>query len=1223
MGKSEQFAPGLYVYRSNRLDRLVDELANIMALAPIPDPVTPERVVVGSRGMQGWLFRQLAHRLGVCANLSFSFPAEMLDRLILLVGGAAPASAWEADLPADPWNADALVWGVLAELCKLESAASNDGKDPFGPLKEYLKDDRPAEISRRRYALARHVADVFDRYTLLRPLMARAWSEGKRAPESRGQPEDLAWQPLLWHDLQRRYGEQRRHLAARVLETMEKIEAGATREGLPPRVNIFGISALPPLHLQAFAAMARLVRINLFLPCPSQEYWADLRSARQEILRRRHEQQLGSVLQMNREELTASLRQLSWQSSGQLEGNPLLAACGRMARDFQVVLEDRTYQDLTKDPDAFVDPAGTAGAAPADEATALAWLQSDMLAARHPAASTTPEPGTHSRRLEPTDDSVQLHACHGPTRQVEALRDILLGLLQDHQELEPRDILVMTPEIETFAPLISAVFDAGTDRRRADDTFGPEGGPRLPYRIEDLTLRRANPVADALLRTMTLARGRAEAPAVLELLDLEPVQRRFGVDASDLPQVQDWIARSGVRWGIDAEHRAVAQQPPYRDNTWAFGLDRLALGICMDADRRLVSGVSPVGDMTAGDTLLAGKLLEFSAAVMQELLELREARPLEAWAARLTQTVARLTRTSAKASWLTRQVTDALEEMRGHGRAAALDQPLTLDAVTAHLDGKFEVPSGRVANSRGAVTFCGMMPMRSIPYRVICLLGMDEGAFPRKVTQAGFDLTAWRSRLGDRDPRDEDRLIFLEAVQSAGEHLVILYTGSEPRSGEPREPSVVVDELRELLDATLEHDEGDETPSRVLTTDHPLQAFSPENFRAHRPRSFHSARLEACQQLRRRNRDDGEATEAPFFAASPEEAGPSEAPAVVTLDDLAAFLVKPAVRLLNKGLGLYLEEKDDQLQDREPLELNGLEQWKLGDDLLRAAQDDALNGAALAVSAEGRLPLGNPGRFTLEERQDLARDAQAVYRRLCQGHEPRARLDLDRKVGDVRLVGTQDDRLEYGSLSLVLGQPRGKRVLVPWLKFLVWTAMDPEAAPRVELLLGHRPAGDVELKLATFSLEEMSAEERGAFARTRLGELVDMYLEGQRRPLPLFDRSSRAFADKIGLTLGPDDFASGLPEGLAPKPAKALKRATSEARKKWTSGWNFKGEDVEPHHRLAFGEANPVLQERGSDAGQVHPEFARLALLLWQPLLDRMKLADIPVAEPADQEVSA
>ena len=1240
--KGTVFTPGLNIYRSNSLPHLVDDLAGVLTAAPISDPVQPERIVVGSRGMESWLVRQLAQRMEVCANLSFSFPVGMLDRLTLLLNGANPEEAWGESLPQDPWSADSLVWGVLA--CLSDLRASGDHDPAFQQVMDYLgkgmedeedKDDKAGAISRRWYALARRIADVLDRYTLHRPELACGWS-GEDVPSGEFTlPGDLAWQPLLWADLQRRYSEGRPHLALRALAARE--QAGEKDAGLPGlgRLTIFSISSLPPLMLDCFAAMARLIQVNLFLPCPSREYWADLRSGREEVARRRRaaapkdNRRDEGLRAMTREELTSQLRELAWQE-GDRAGNPMLAACGRIARDFQVVLEEVDYNDATDEQAAFIDPVPSPDDAAEPRANALRWLQSDMLAARHPEKHLQDSGLCARRALDPADDSIQLHACYGPTRQVEVLRELLLGLLVDHRDLEPRDVLVMTPDIEAFAPLISSVFDGGRARMLADETYGAEGAPSIPYRIEDLTLRRTNPVADALLRTMELAQRRVEASSVLELLELDPVRRRFGLDAGDLPRIQDWVANSGVRWGLDADHRLREAQPRDGGNTWAFGLDRLALGVCLAAEDRLVGEVMPVADLEGGEVALLGRFFDFINTLQAELGAMGQQRSVEQWADRLAQTVGALTRTSAKAAWLTRQVTEALTEMKEQALAAGLVHPVSLPAMATYLDGSFEVPSGKVSNPRGAVTFCGMMPMRSIPYRVICLLGMDEGAYPRRVAPAGFDLTARQSRLGDRDPRDEDRLIFLETLQSAEKHLLLLYTGRDVRTGEERDPSVVVDELRDLLDISfppLVREGAKVAPSRAMTTEHPLQAFSPDNFiRKHagppggdgkeqkRSWSFHTGLLEASRQLQKTRREELQQEPYSFFPAEePEgsgEAPPATGPEAISLDDLIAFFKQPVKHLLNRGLNLYLKEQEDMVEDREPVALDNLQQWVVASELLQAGQGGrALEASGEIIQAQGRLPLGNPGGFVLEERQEVATRILARHLELCAGHKQNDPLPIALDVGPERLTGALGDIYGARSISVDVGKVKGKRLVAPWIRCLAWSAQHPEQDPAIQLVLGARDSktGEVVVEALEFCLRGKSAEEREAYALERLVELIQLYRRGLDAPLPLFEASSYAFAEPLGEALSAADFEDGHPDDLESAAKKLLVKATKVARDTWepnTRPGGFPNESEDPHMQHIYGDEHPIVFEEGDSAGQVRPEFGRLALLFWQPLLE-------------------
>ena len=172
---------------------------------------------------------------------------------------------------------------------------------------------------------------------------------------------------------------------------------------------------------------------------------------------------------------------------------------------------------------------------------------------------------------------MQVHSCHGPDRQVEVLREVLVGLLADDPTLEPRDIVVMCPDIETFAPLIAAAFGLDTAETEAEHP-----GHRLRVRLADRSLRQLNPLLGLVGRLVELADSRLEAAAVLDLCGAEPVARKFGFSTEDLDRLAALVARSGVRWGLDAAHRARFGLDGFGQNTWAAGLDRLLLGVAMD-----------------------------------------------------------------------------------------------------------------------------------------------------------------------------------------------------------------------------------------------------------------------------------------------------------------------------------------------------------------------------------------------------------------------------------------------------------------------------------------------------------------------------------------------------------------------------------------------------------------------------------------------------------------
>ena len=1110
--------PGLNTWRSNRIEHLATLLAEQLRQDPPADPFSPVDVLVGSRGMGRWLSHRLADQLGICAHVRFPFPAARLERLLTsLIGDAAEGP--------DPW-ADDVLWLALAE--ELPALLP---RDDFATVRAYLGADA-GPLDARAAALARELAAVFDRYHTYRPALACAWSGEDRRPEV--EAGDLGWQRVLWQRLSERLAP-RRHRASHTVQAIELLRRSPPGTiSLEPQ-RLFGVSALPPLWLDLLGALALHTDVDLYLLTPSHEFWAELGRLD------------GSWRGRDRDELSAELLE-----RGVDPGHPLLASMGRSQRDLQLILESRPEGYVDHGAGLFTDPTAPG------PGSALATLQRDILRATHPALHEPVEPS-------PDDDSIQLHTCHGPTRQVEVLRDIIVGLMDDHPHLQPRDFVVMTPDITSYAPLISAVFAEGEGWPRGDRWRG-SGTPRLPFFVDDLGLSSTNPVAEALLGVLDAVGGRLEFSGVFDLLSLPPVLERFGLPADELPRVQGWLQQAGVRWGADEAHRAAVGQPRDEQNTWLFGLRRLLLGSVMADSGELFAGrVLPFDAVEGGSSALLGPVADFVESLVERVNALSAARPLGEWVAEAAITVERLTACEPNEAWITRQVVESLEELTAQAAAAGSTRALTTDAFTALLRGRLERPAGHTRQQSGAITFCALVPMRSVPYRVVCLLGLDDGSFPRLSRGAAFDLTARHPRPGDRDPRDEDRALFLEALLSAREHLVVLSTGRDAHTGEDRPPAVPVGELRDVLDQTFAPPGG---AAAAWTRQHPLQAFSPANFdgRAGRPWSF-DPRLLRAAEVSRQPADDP----TPFLSAE----GPAP-PALpeVELDDLIALLRNPSEHLLRRRLRLDLRDFTELAQNREAVSLDGLSRWKLRQlalDLLLEGHD--MPTALPVLRARGELPLGYAAEAAL---RDAANTVSAALDRCAvppgSGRPPAVPVDLWLPAG--RLVGSVGNTWGTHLLDFSLGSESPRNLLRLWVRLLARRAVDPEVEHAV-------------LVTATGTGSATSVSRIGLVAPENplplLDQLMQLYLDGRRRPLALTPATGMALAGAIRT----------LPPRPTDKDRARLLRACEKARAAW---W---GERDDPHHRLVWGDTTPT-----HDGDEPRSEFVTAALTVWGPIVD-------------------
>src|ERR687894_297199 len=419
------------------------------------------------------------------------------------------------------------------------------------------------------------------------------------------------------------------------------------------------------------------------------------------------------------------------------------------------------------------------------------------------AADRGPRPPGERPVLDPGDRSLVLHAAHGPDRQVEVLREILVGLLADDPTLEPRDIVVMCPDIETFAPLIAAAFGLDTAEAEAEHP-----GHRLRVRLADRWM---------------------PASAILDLCATAPVARKFSFTADEQDRLQDLVARAGVRWGLDAERRGRFGLADFGQNTWAAGLDRLLLGVAMDeSEQRFLGTALPMDDVDSSDVDLVGRLAELVARLRTLTDACRWSRPVAGWVELFKTALELLTEVTPADRW---QLGHAYAELSRLAESAdAPSSPaLSLAEVADLLADAFRGRASRANFRTGTLTVASLLPMRAVPHRVVCLLGTDDGTFPRRRRPDGDDITETDPWVGDRDPRSEDRQLLLDAILAAEERLLVVYAGADPRSGAEIPPAVPIGELLGALDLTARTASGKSVRDQVIVR-HPLQPFDPRNF---------------------------------------------------------------------------------------------------------------------------------------------------------------------------------------------------------------------------------------------------------------------------------------------------------------------------------------------------------------------------------------------------------
>lgn len=1090
---------GLHLHRAERTDALADGLGALLATPP-PDPFAPELVLVPARGVERWLSQRLSHTLGagpggdgVCAGVQFRSPAS----LIAEITGTGDE---------DPWSANAMTWPLLAVI-----DASLD--QPWcATLAKHVGHGDPSpegELRRgRRYAVARRLAGLFASYARQRPQLLADWSAGEPTDGAGGAlPGDLRWQPPLWRALVAAVGidpPDQRHRA-----TVARLRQAPT-ETLPARLSLFGHTRLAATDIELLDALAAHHDLHLWLPHPSDALWRELSGVHGVVPR-------------------------TQDPSRHRAHHPLLETLGRDLRELQRALPN------SPDTDEYL------GAASHPD-TLLGWLQSDVSAnALRPAG----------RSKDVRDRSVQVHSCHSPARQVDVLREVLLGLLHDDPTLEPRDIVVMCPDIETYAPLIVADFGLGELAGEAHPAH------RLRVQLADRALTQTNPLLGVAAELLEIAGSRATATAVLNLAHTEPVRAKFGFTEDDLAQITTWVRTANIRWGFDPHTRERYGLSRIVHNTWRFGLDRLLTGVAMSDDSQAwLDTALPLDDVGSSQVELAGKLAEFVARLQSAVDALDGTRPLRDWITALLDGVDQLA--DADDAWqnahLQRELTQVLDDA-GARRDTALRLPDVRVLMSGHLAGR---PTR--ANFRtGTLTVCTMVPMRSVPHRVVCLLGVDDGVFPRLDLPDGDDVLARAPLTGERDIRSEDRQLLLDAITAATEKLVITYTGADEHTGHPRPPAVPLAELIDALDQTTPRPVRDQ-----LIVEHPLQPFDVKNVERGRLIPDVPFTFDPTVPLAARTAA-GTRCDAPRFIDGPLPAPPG---GDIALVDLLKFFKDP-VKGFFSALNYTLPWEVDEVEDGMPVQIDALGEWAVGNRMLH----DMLLGLdpAKAIEAEwrrGSLPPGQLGWRTAKQIRDRVVLLASAAHEHRVGEPATYDIDLDLGAGR-RLTGTVTPVFGASTVSVNYSKLRDTHLLQAWIPLVALAAAYPDTSWTARCI---GRARDGERVLQRLLGPPPDAGET-------LRELVWLYDIGRCEPLPLPIKTSFAWAEKRHAGRDPAGYASS----------------------RWTTS-RFPGEDAEPASVRVWGTRAPfeVLLAPPRPGEAVDGEDTRLGALaarLWLPLL--------------------
>ena len=973
-----------YLYPANKMENLLVLLDKIQQLSPLP-VFAQDTVIVQNAGMQHWLNMSLAEQRGISMNMHYALPSQFLWNLIRNL-------ASDEDVPEQsPYSREVLAWRIDTLLASNEvlnddaftvasdywRTSANKENEQAGSVADVSEHYSDAE-QLKRYQLACQLADLYEQYLIFRPEWIHAWHQGEfpaydqPADASEIESESNAlWQGKLWHLLVREQPYDPRELVAlaiKNLENSDKLKAQA----LPMRISFFGINAMAPLWLEFINALSQQIDVHFFHLNPCYAYWGDVVTEKNAI-----EAWLKGTDFTNDSDKTEDNSNTDLADINQQVGNPLLANLGQQGREFMALLYQYSTINIEVFESALADLASAQGESReleiasnyhSSQANVLACVQEDILSlsdARYAEAK---------QAQAKVDGSILITSAHSALREVQGLHDWLLHQFNQDKSLTPKDVLVMCPQVEQYAPYVNAVFTRGW-QDIADEV------PPLPCSIADRISKDAEPLVAAFAQLLTLPDSRFQVSSLIALLRLPAMQARFGLNLDDIEKITHWLEVSAVHWGLDKAHKqqVLAQSQStaadYSEQakadlnnasdsfTWQQGLSRLMRGFAFADHGVIYQNQMLLPTIEGGDSELLGKLMLIIEQLQLTAVSMSKARSAAQWQLFLFELLEQLFDDENDNGLSV--IRTAIESLVEYCQHAAYNSEISLAVIRDFLNSHFSQPDPGRQFMIGQVTFCSMLPMRSIPFKIIAVLGLNDGEFPRQRQPLSFDLmTTTPAQLGDRSRRGDDRYLFLEAIISARQALYLSYQGKNIKNNKDRQPSLVLKELMEylargygwqLLGLNQELEANKHSQVRQL----PMQAFSEKNYLG-KFASFDANWLSLGRENTPEPAEKAIAVSDELCLIS-EELVVASNEETVFASEVIRFYQHPSRYYGQQALYLYLDTSDTLINDVEPFVPNRLDSYLLREDLLNyylapAQSKQSCEDILLSAKLSGTLP---------------------------------------------------------------------------------------------------------------------------------------------------------------------------------------------------------------------------------------------------------------------------
>lgn len=657
-----------------------------------------------------------------------------------------------------------------------------------------------------------------------------------------------------------------------------------------------------------------------------------------------------------------------------------------------------------------------------------------------------------SKELTSFDTSaISIHSCHSRLRELEVLRDAVLDYLEVNPSRTPRDILVVAPDLQNYAPLIHAVFGRSL-------TWGDNESTLLPYHIAEQPPVAEDSAAMAFAYLVRILDAPLTASGVIACFDYPSIRKAAELEEEDLAEIAEWVRELHIHVGLDEN----------KQHSWRRGLDRLLLGYAMGSTTGRFHGLAPFASSLSPEAECLGKFARYLEKLFSWHQTLSGEQTLSHWSEQLLAMVNDLLVRSPERDRHEWSVLEPILQLRS---GSLIEDNVPFEAVRYRILEVLEKQyQGRHFESSG-ILFCSLSPMRAVSFDMIAILGLSDRALPRRTEPTAFNLMAAAHVEGDPNRAEDDRQSFLDHLLAARSRLHLSYVGRSQADNAELPPSICLSEFQEAV-------------PEVKVYTHRLQPFAPEYYKANAelPRTFDTT-------------FSGGGDVAKPFCQSPIPL--NAMPEALPITELIEMLSNPSKAFCRRRLDIHLPSGSIDLPDSEYLSVDKLMEYKLKEEIVFCQEpgEDHL----LQMKSSGKLPM-HP--FDDLCYQSLVDSTLAFREKINETgvFEPSKQILID--MDGLILSGTLKAITSTGSLRFARPSSlKAKDYLEAWVWHLAasLSGIFP-GTPCTNLIGLHKK------KVQQISFLPVENP------RQILGQLLEVWEDGMSRPLPLFPKAAFAYA---------------------------------------------------------------------------------------------------------------